>query len=42
MKDTMSLTSSTASNSEAGTLMSSHSMRMGFYSINLGTANGQR
>ena len=42
LKDQISLASSSASTSEAGTLMSTHSMKMGFYSINLGTATGQR
>ena len=42
LKDQISLASSSASTSEAGTLMSTHSMKMGFYTINLGTATGQR
>ena len=37
-----SVSSETASGSASGTLLSSHAMRMGLYTINLGTKVGQR
>ena len=41
--DVVSITSSTASEGSASaTLLSSHAMRMGLYTINLGTKVGQR
>ena len=39
----LSITSSTATNtSQSATLMSTHAMKMGLYTINLGTSTGQR
>ena len=35
-------TSESSKTSESATLMSSHAMKMGFYTINLGTEHGQR
>ena len=41
--DNRSSTDSAATNtSESATLMSKHAMKMGFYTINLGTETGQR
>lgn len=40
--DNVSLASSTSGDSASATLMSSHAMKMGLYSINLGTKFGQR
>ena len=41
-KDDVSLTSADSTDSASATLMSSHAMKMGLYSINLGTKLGQR
>ncbi len=40
--DNVSLTSAGSGDSASATLMSSHAMKMGLYSINLGTKFGQR
>ena len=40
--DRVSLASSSSGDSASATLMSSHAMKMGLYSINLGTKFGQR
>jgi hypothetical protein len=40
--DRVSIASSTSNNSASATLMSSHAMRMGLYTINLGTKMGQK
>ena len=41
--DKLSISSSTATNtSQSATLMSTHAMKMGLYTINLGTSTGQR
>ena len=41
-KRSPSMASSASGGSESGTMMSTHAMKMGCYSINLGTETGQR